>query len=110
MVVRFDEASPDCIVTTDPYAAGPLLAIAVACVHGDPMGEIAVRARSVPPHATLVVERAGPGDSPLPITSMRVLPAVPPTADAVWRVAEQIGALFLIEPGRWVIAFSSAAG
>lgn len=110
VVVRFDEASPDCIVTTDPYAAGPLLAIAVGCVHGDEMGEIAVRARSVPPYATLVVEAAGPSDSPLPITSMRVLPAVPPTADAARRVAEQIGALFLIESGRWVIAFSSAAG
>ncbi len=110
LVVRFDEASPDCVVTTDPYAAGPLLAIAVARVHGGKVGEVAVRARCTPPHATLVVEPAGPADAVLPVTAMRVLPPVPPTDDAALTVAEQIGALLLVEPARWAIVFTSATG
>jgi hypothetical protein len=110
LIVRFDEASPDCVVTTDPYAVGPLLAIAVAGVQGEGAGEVAVRARCSPPNATLLVEAAGAADSALPMTAMRVLPAVPPTEGAARRVAEQIGALLLMEPGRWVIAITSAAG
>jgi len=110
VIVRFDEANPDCVVTTDPYAAGPLLAIAIARVYGATMGEISVRARSLPPHATLVVEAASPSDLALPVTAMRVLPPVPPTDDAGRHVAEQIGALLLIEPARWAIAFTSTGG
>ena len=110
LIVRFDEASPDCVVTIDPYAVGPLLAIAVARVHGEGIAEIAVRARCSPPNGTWVVEAATALDSALPMTAMRVLPAVPPTEDAARRVAEQIGALLLIVPGRWAIAVSSAAG
>ena len=110
LIVRFDEASPDCVVTTDPYAVGPLLAIAVARVQGDGVGEIAVRARCSPPNATLLVEAVTPEDATLPMTAMRVLPPVPPTDDAARRVAERIGALLLIEPARWAIAVTSAAG
>jgi hypothetical protein len=112
LVVRFDEASPDCVVATDPYAVGPLLSIAVAQVHSTGVGEIAVRARCLPPNATLLVEAAGPADSALPGIAMRVLPAVPPTDQAARRVAEQIGARLLVEPARWAIALTveSAAG
>ena len=112
LVVRFDEASPDCAVTTDPYAVGPLLSIAVARVHGAGVAEIAVRARCSAPNATLLVEAAGPGDSALPGIAMRVLPAVPPAEEAVRRVAEQIGALLLVDRARWAIVLKveSAAG
>jgi hypothetical protein len=110
LIVRFDEANPDCVVTTDPYAAGPLLAIAIARVYGATMGEVAVRARCSPPNATLLVEAASPSDLAFPITAMRVLPPVPPTDDAARYVSEQIGALLLVEPARWAIAFTSAAG
>jgi hypothetical protein len=109
LIVRFDEASPDCVVTTDPYAVGPLLAIAVARVYGEGNGEIAVRARCTPPNATLVVEAAGPPDFALPVTAMRVLPAVAPTEMAARRVAERIGSLLKIDPARWAIVVTSAA-
>jgi hypothetical protein len=102
--VRFEEASPDCAVTTDPYVIGPLLSLAVAQVRGAGIHEISIRARSSPPSATLVVEASAPGDSELPILTMRVLPAVPPAEQAALRVAEQIGALLVVQPLRWAIA------
>jgi hypothetical protein len=110
LIVRFDEASPDCVVTTDPYAVGPLLAIAVARVHGHGVGEVVVRARCSPPLATLMVEAAIPQDAVLPMTAMRVLPSVAPTDDAARRVAERIGALLVIEPARWVMAVNAEVG
>jgi hypothetical protein len=110
LAVRFDEASPDCSVTTDPYVVGPLLSLAVAQVHGAGVHEISIRARCSPPNATLVVEASTPDDSALPTMPMRVLPAVPPAEQAAQRVAEQIGALLVVQPLRWAIALGSAAG
>jgi hypothetical protein len=110
LVVRFDEASPDCVVTTDPYVVGPLLSLAVAHVHGAGFDEVVVRARSSPPNATLLVEAAGPADIALPVIAMRALPAVPPAEQAARRATEQIGALILVERVRWAIALASAAG
>jgi hypothetical protein len=109
LVVRFDEASPDCVVTTDPYVVGPLLSLAIAHVCGSGREDLVVRARCSPPHATLLVEAASPADSALPVMAMRILPAVPPAEPAARRVAEQIGALLLAERDRWAIAFASAA-
>jgi hypothetical protein len=110
LVVRFDEAPPDCVVTTDPYLVGPLLSLAVARAHGAGLREIVVRARCSPPNATFLVEGAAPGDSALPVITMRVLPTIPPAEQAGRRVAEQIGALLLAEQARWAIVLASAAG
>ncbi len=110
LTVRLDEASPDCVVTTDPYVVGPLLSLAVASAHGAGLGELAIRARCSPSNATLVVEAATASDVSLPILAMRALPAIPPAIQAARRVADQIGALLLVEPARWAIALASTAG
>jgi hypothetical protein len=110
LAVRFDEASPDCTVTTDPYVVGPLLSLAVAQVHGAGVHEISIRARCSPPNATLVVEASASGDSARPTMAMRVLTAVPPAEQAAQRVAEQIGILIVVQPLRWAIVLSSTAG
>jgi hypothetical protein len=108
--VRFDEASPDCVVHTDPYVVGPLLSLAVASVQSAGPGELVVRARCSPPNATLLVEAASPGDASLPVVSIRSLLAIPPTEKAARRVADQIGALLLVEPSRWAIALAATSG
>jgi hypothetical protein len=110
LIVRFEEASPDCAVTTDPYVIGPLLSLAIGQVHGTGIPEISIRSRCSPPHATLVVEASVPGDSALPVITTRVLPAVPPAEKAAMRVAEQLGVLLAVQPSRWVIALGSAGG
>ncbi|MDP9000635.1 MAG: hypothetical protein M3O46_11045 [Myxococcota bacterium] len=109
LFVRFDEAAPDCVVNTDPYVVGPLLSLAIAHVTGGGLGEIVVRARCSPPNATLLVEAATPADSALPGITMRVLPAVPPVELVARWVADQIGALIVIEEARWAIALGSAS-
>jgi hypothetical protein len=110
LVVRFDEASPDCVVTTDPYVVGPLLSLAVAHMHDAGVDAIVIRARCSPPNATLLVEAASPADSALPVIAMRALPAVPPAEGAARRAAEQMGALLLVERVRWALALASAGG
>jgi hypothetical protein len=110
LVVRIDEAQSDCVVTTDPYIVGPLLSLAVARAHAAGLGELVVRARCSPPNATLLVEAASPADASLPVIAMRVLPPLPPGEQASRRVAEQIGALLLVDPVRWAIALASVAG
>jgi hypothetical protein len=89
LLVRFQGASPDCVVTTDPYVLGPRLSLVVAHVHLG-IEALAVRARSVP-EAGFVVEPAGPEDEALPTVSMRVMPWVGPSELAVRCIAEQIG-------------------
>jgi hypothetical protein len=108
--VRLDEASPDCVVHTDPYVVGPLLSLAVASGQAAGLGELVVRARCSPANATLLVEAASATDAALPIVSIRALPAIPPAEQAARRVADQIGALLLIEPTRWAIALVSTGG
>ncbi|HEY4014400.1 MAG TPA: hypothetical protein VGM06_13750 [Polyangiaceae bacterium] len=108
--VRLDEASPDCVVHTDPYVVGPLLSLAVASAQAAGLGELVVRARCSSQNATLLVEAASAADASLPIVSIRTLPAIPPAERAARRVADQIGALLLVEPARWAIALVSTGG
>jgi hypothetical protein len=110
LAVRFEEALPDCAVTTDPHVVGPLLSLAIACVHGAGVDDVVVRARCSPPHATLVVEAAGPADLALPAIAMRVLPAIPPAEQAARRVVDQVGALLSLQSARWALALASATG
>jgi hypothetical protein len=110
LAVRFDEASPDCAVTTDPYVLGPLLSLAVACVHEAGLDDVVVRARCEPQQMTLVVEAASPEDTAFTVMTMRVLQAVAPAEQAARRVAEQIGAQLSVQPARWTISLASAAG
>jgi hypothetical protein len=89
--VRLDAPSPVDAVTTDPYVAGPLLALLVAWVHAAGARVVVVRVRSTSTQATFHV---GPGDSSdaaRPAIAMRVMPCVPPTAQAARRLAEQLG-------------------
>ena len=106
--VRFEDASVDCVVTTDPYVVGPLLSLALGRLHALGVADIVVRARCSPPNASLVIEAVAPSDSTLPVVAMRILPSIPPVEQAARRVAEQIGALLLVEPQRWALVLSSA--
>jgi hypothetical protein len=108
--VRLDEASPDCVVHTDPYVVGPLLSLAVASAHSAGLAELVVRARCTPPNATLLVEAASASDASLPVVPIRALMAIPPAERAARRVADQIGALLLIERARWAIVLTSTSG
>ena len=108
LMVRFEDSSLDCAVTTDPYVVGPLLSLAVGRLNALGVADIVVRARCSPPNASLVVEAAGPVDSTLPAVAMRILPSILPVEPAARRVAEQIGALLLVEPRRWALVLSSA--
>jgi hypothetical protein len=92
LAVKFDEASPDCILHADPYVVGPLLSLLIASVHAGGAADVVVRARCTDDHATFLIEAATPDDAPHPSLAMRVLPAVPPTGGAARRVAVQIGA------------------
>jgi|GEM_PF-3459742 len=110
IVVRFEEASPDILVATDPYVVGPLLTLVVASVSAAGVESIAVRTRCEPPLATFVVEPQREGDEALPSLSMRVMPAVAPTEAAARRVADQLGASLELERSRGSIALVRAAG
>jgi hypothetical protein len=110
LAVRFDEASPDGVVMTDPYVVGPLLALLVAWVRAFGVEGVAVRARCGPPKATFVVEEAGAPDGALPVIEMRVMPSIPPTEQVARRVAEQIGAVLEMRGQRGSIALPLAAG
>jgi len=98
-VVKFDEASPDRSVATDPVVLGPLLSLVVACVHESGAEDIVVRIQ-LAPEAGFVVEAASEADKDLPTLSMRVLPWVPPAESVARRVAANIGARVDLEAGR----------
>jgi hypothetical protein len=89
--VRFDEASPDPLVTADPFVLGSLLSLAVACVHHGGVEAIVVRAQ-LAPEAGFLIERAAPADEGLPSLAMRVMPWVPPTEAAARAVGVKSGA------------------
>jgi hypothetical protein len=120
--VRFDAPDPDGVITTDPYVAGPLLALLVAWVHSSSARGVALRARCTSTQATFVVAPAdaagaagvaagaGAARPALPHIAMRVLPCVPPTAQAARRVAEQIGAELQWEEGRGSLTLPLDAG
>jgi hypothetical protein len=92
LVVRFDEASADGTLYADPYVVGPLLAMVVACLHAAGVKGVVVRARSTDAEVTFLLETASEDDAHRPTLAMRVPAAIPPTAGAARRVAEQIGA------------------
>jgi hypothetical protein len=108
--VKFDEAAPDCTVHADPYVVGPLLSLLIASVRAGGVTEVVVRARCTDDHATFLVEAATPDDTPHPALVMRVLPAVPPTAGAARRVAEQIGATLELDARRGSLTLPCPAG
>jgi pyruvate/2-oxoglutarate dehydrogenase complex dihydrolipoamide acyltransferase (E2) component len=103
MIVQFDEAIPDCLVTTDPYLLGPVLSFLVARIHAAGTHAIVLRARSSPrPH--FLVERAELTDAALPTLSLRVTLWFAGAEGAVRRLAEQIGATLELEEHRGSIA------
>lgn len=106
-VVKFDEASPDRPVATDPVVLGPLLSLVVACVHEAGVSDIVVRIR-LAPDAGFVVEAAGGVDKDLATLSMRVLPWVPPAEAVARRVAANMGANVEIAEGRGTITLARA--
>ncbi len=87
--VRFDEASPDSLVTADPYVLGPLLSLVVACVHQAPASSRG-RARPAAPEAGFIVEAATPADDALPTLAVRVMPWVPPTETTARAVGGEV--------------------
>jgi len=110
LVVRFDEASPDCTLHADPYVVGSLLSLLIACAHAGGVTEVAVRARCTADRATFTVEAARADDESHPTLIMRVLPAVPPTGNAARRVAEQIGATLELRERRGALTLPCVAG
>lgn len=106
MVIQFDEADPDCVVTTDPYVLGAVLALLVAGVHATGVHALVLRARSTPrPH--FAVEAAQLDDAAAPMLSLRVTVWVPPSGEAARRLAEQIGATLEIDDRRGSIALAT---
>jgi hypothetical protein len=97
LVVRFDEALPDCTLHADPYLVGPLLALLVALVEAEAAGEVVVQARCTDLEATFTVRPATAEDAALATLAMRVLPTVPPSVRVAGRVAEQLGATLHLE-------------
>jgi hypothetical protein len=104
--VRFDAPAPDGVIRTDPYVAGPLLALLVAHVHAAGAPIVVVRARCTQSRATFVIAPGDSSDAARPVIAMRVMPSVPPTERAARRVAEQIGADLEWAPTRGMLALS----
>jgi hypothetical protein len=91
MVIQFDEANPDCVVTTDPYVLGPILSLLVASVHATGVHALVLRARSTP-SPQFIVEAAQLADASAPTLSLRVTAWLPASDAAARKLAEQIGA------------------
>ena len=106
MVIQFDEATPDCLVTTDPYVLGPILSLLVARVHAAGIHAIVLRARATP-HAQFIVEAAQLVDASLPTLALRVTPWLPASEVAVRKLAEQIGATLELDERQAVILLKS---
>jgi hypothetical protein len=107
--VRFDEASPDPLVTADPYVLGSLLSLVVACVHHAGVESIVVRAQPAPT-AGFVVEGAGDADGALPTLAMRVMPWIPPTEGAACAIGERFGATVELHGARATIRLKRLYG
>ena len=97
--VRFEEVSPDPLVTADPFVLGSLLSLLVACVHHAGATNVVVRTRPAP-SAGFVIEAASEADEALPTLAMRVTAWVPPTETAARAVAERFGAAVDIQGAR----------
>ncbi len=109
MIVRFEEASPDCVISTDPYVLGQLLSLMAAFAHAAGVREPVLRARSAP-QPQFVVEGAEAADASLPALSLRVTPWVLPSAAAARRVAGEVGAALGLEDVRCSIVLGIRAG
>jgi hypothetical protein len=92
LAVRFDETYVECAVYADPYVLGPLLSLTVALVLSRGVQSVAVRIDCEPDAAVLTVEEARATGASSARLTMRIPPAVPPTAAAAQRVARQVGA------------------
>jgi hypothetical protein len=90
-IVQFKEASPDCVISTDPYVLAPLLSLLTACTHASGVHALVLRAESTPEPA-YVTEAAEMIHASLPTLALRLTSWVPPSAAAARRVAERIGA------------------
>ncbi|HLK40259.1 MAG TPA: hypothetical protein VKU41_26085 [Polyangiaceae bacterium] len=107
LAVRFDRASAECTVRTDPFLLGPLLSLVAARTRAAGLESLVVRTRSVPgPH--FVVEGAREADAALPSLSMRVLPWLAPSEGVVGRVAEALGARLDLSEERCTITLAAA--
>jgi hypothetical protein len=106
MIIQFDEAIPDCLVTTDPYLLGPILSLLVARVHASGTHAIVLRARSSP-RARFMVEPAQLADAALPTLSLRVTLWLPASEGAVQKLADQIGATLELEDRRGSIVLAA---
>ncbi len=107
--VRFEEISPDPLVTADPFVLGSLLSLLVACVHQAGAATVVVRTQPAP-QAGFVIEVASDADQALPTLAMRVMPWVPPTPAAARAVAERFGAVVDIDGARAVIRLKRLYG
>jgi hypothetical protein len=105
MVVQFDEAVPDCLVTTDPYILGPLVSLLVAAVHAAGVNAIVLRARSAP-RPQFIVEPARLEDAARPTLALRVTMWLSVSEAAARRLAHQIGATLELEGRRGSIALA----
>jgi hypothetical protein len=110
LVVRFDEAAPDCTLHADPYVVGPLLSLLISSVHAGGVADVVIRARCTEAHATFTIEATTPDDASRPTLTVRVLPAVPPTAAAAGRVAAKIGATLELGEHRGSLTLPCPAG
>jgi hypothetical protein len=108
VTVRFDEARPDCVIVTDPYVLGPLLALVVAFVDASGVDPLVLRARSSP-RPCFVVEREGSADTSSPILTIRVMPWIPPSEEAARRAAQRLGAEIVLLPGHGEITLDSTS-
>ncbi len=106
MVIQFDEADPDCVVTTDPYVLGPILSLLVAAVHATGVNALVVRARSTP-RPQFLVEAAQLEDATAPTLSLRVTGWLPSSEAAMRRLAEQIGATLELDGRRGSIVLAA---
>jgi hypothetical protein len=97
--VRFEEISPDPLVTADPFVLGSLLSLLVASVHHAGAANVVVRTQPAP-NAGFVIEASTPADDALPTLAMRVMTCVNPTEIAARAVGERFGAMVDIQGAR----------
>jgi len=102
MIVQFQEASPDCVISTDPYVLAPVLSLLSACTHAAGVHAVVLRAHSAP-EPGFVTEAAEMVDAALPTLALRVTSWVPPSASAARSVAERIGAVIDLQGKRCTI-------
>jgi hypothetical protein len=107
--VRFEEISPDPLVTADPFVLGSLLSLLVACVHQAGAATVVVRTQPAP-EAGFIIEAASDVDQSLPTLAMRVMPWVPPTEVAARAVAERFGAVVDLQDARATIRLKRLYG